>query len=70
MGGFFRSKKFRIILCIIALLIGIMLYSVTQDGYTLPTTGFVGRILNPVRSVSNRISDSVEDALEMFTDTK
>lgn len=70
MGGFFRNKKFRIILCIIALLIGIMLYSVTQDGYTLPTTGFVGRILNPVRSVSNRISDSVEDALEMFTDAK
>lgn len=70
MGGFFRNKKFRIILCIIALLIGIMLYSVTQDGYTLPTTGFVGRILNPVRSVSNRISDNVEDALEMFTDAK
>ena len=41
MGGFFRSKKFRIILCIIALLIGMMLYAVTQDGYTLPTTGFL-----------------------------
>ena len=27
MGGFFRSKKFRIILCIIALLIGMMLYA-------------------------------------------
>lgn len=48
MGGFFRSKKFRIILCIIALLIGMMLYAVTQDGYTLPTTGFLGRILNPI----------------------
>lgn len=24
MGGFFRSKKFRIILCVIALLIGMM----------------------------------------------
>ena len=40
MGGFFRSKKFRIILCIVALLIGMMLYAVTRDGYTLPTTGF------------------------------
>ena len=54
MGGFFRSKKFRIILCIIALLIGMMLYAVTQDGYTLPTTGFLGRILNPIRSDPER----------------
>ena len=70
MGGFFRSKKFRIILCIVALLIGIMLYSVTQDGYTLPTTGFLGKILNPVRSVSNSISQSVESTIKLFTDSK
>ncbi|MGN1403700.1 MAG: rod shape-determining protein MreC [Ruminococcus sp.] len=70
MGGFFRSKKFRIILCIIALLIGMMLYAVTQDGYTLPTTGFIGKICNPIRSVSNRISDSVENTLETFTRSK
>ena len=65
MGGFFRSKKFRIILCIIALLIGMMLYAVTQDGYTLPTTGFLGRILNPIRSASNSISTSVQDTLDV-----
>lgn len=70
MGGFFRSKKFRIILCIIALLIGMMLYAVTQDGYTLPTTGFIGKICNPIRSVSNRISDSVENTLDAFTRSK
>lgn len=70
MGGFFRSKKFRIILCIVALLIGMMLYAVTQDGYTLPTTGFIGKICNPIRSVSNRISDSVENTLEAFTRSK
>lgn len=70
MGGFFRSKKFRIILCIIALLIGMMLYAVTQDGFTLPTTGFIGKICNPIRSVSNRISDSVENTLDAFTRSK
>lgn len=70
MGGFFRSKKFRIILCIIALLIGMMLYAVTQDGYTLPTTGIIGKICNPIRSVSNRISNSVEDTLDIFTRSK
>ena len=39
MGKFFKSAKFRIILCIVALLIGIMLFAVTQKGYTLPETG-------------------------------
>ena len=62
MGGFFRSKKFRIILCVIALFIGIMLYAVTQNGYTLPTTGFIGRILNPIRSVSNQICQVAKHA--------
>ncbi len=70
MGGFFRSKKFRIILCVVALLIGIMLYSVTQDGYTLPTTGFIGRILNPIRSVSNSISQSVDSTIQMVTNSE
>lgn len=67
MGGFFRSKKFRIILCIIALLIGVMLYAVTQRGYTLPTTGVIGTVLKPVRAVSNQISSAVQDTLQVFT---
>lgn len=63
MGEFFRSRKFRIILCVVALLIGIMLYSVTQSGYTLPTTGVIGTILMPVRRLSNAISGAMEDAM-------
>ena len=47
-----------------------MLYAVTQDGYTLPTTGFLGRILNPIRSASNSISTSVQDTLDVFTKSK
>ncbi|MFR6497018.1 MAG: hypothetical protein ACLUOF_12020 [Ruminococcus sp.] len=70
MGGFFRSKKFRIILCIVALLIGMMLYAVTRDGYTLPTTGFLGTVLNPIRSVSNSISSGVQDTMDVFTKSK
>ncbi len=70
MGGFFRSKKFRIILCVIALLIGMMLYAVTKDGYTLPTTGVIGRICNPIRRVSNSISTSVENSLDAMTRSK
>ena len=70
MGKFFKSAKFRIILCIVALLIGIMLFAVTQKGYTLPETGVVGTILNPVRKVSNSISYQVERGLRVFTDKK
>ncbi len=70
MGNFFRSKKFRIILCVIALLIGIMLYGATQDGYALPTTGWIGRICNPIRSVSNQISDRVENVMKTWARQK
>ena len=70
MGSFFKSKKFRIILCVVALLIGVMLYAVTQDGHTLPTTGFVGTVLKPVRAVSNQISQTVERTLDVFAKSK
>ncbi len=70
MGNFFKSRKFRIILCIVALLIGIMLYCVTRDGKTLPTTGFIGSIVNPIRSASNSISNSIENTLKSITDAK
>lgn len=70
MGGFFRSKKFRIILCVIALLIGVMLYAVTQTGYTLPTTGVIGTILKPVRYVSNSISNAVQQSIDVFSRSK
>lgn len=67
MSEFFRSKKFRIILCVIALLIGMMLYAATQSGYTLPTTGIIGTICNPIRSVSNSISTKVSSGLKAIT---
>ena len=50
MGDFFKSVKFKIILCILALLVGIMIYSVTQDGVSIASSNFLGSIFKPVRS--------------------
>lgn len=70
MGNFFKKNIVRIILCIVALLIGMMLYSVTQKGYTLPTTGAIGTILNPIRNAVNTVSDKVSSSIKIFTDKK
>lgn len=67
MGDFFRKHRFRILICIIALLVGIMLYSVTQNGASFPGSGIINTLMNPVRNAANSISDSSEAFLSSFT---
>lgn len=67
MGDFFKRNKFRILLCMIALLIGIMLYTITKSGQTTVGSGIAGTILNPIRSVSNSISHQLEHVTKAFT---
>ncbi len=64
MREFFGSYKFKIILLILALLVGIMLYSVTQGGYTLPGISLLNKVFNPLKQLSNSISDRVEQSIE------
>lgn len=64
MGDFFKRNKFRFLLCILALLVGILLYAATQNGQT---TGAAGVILNPLRQVTQSISTQVERLFTSFT---
>lgn len=50
MGDFFRKHRFRILVFIIALLVGMMLYSVSQGG---SSDGILGGILSPVQDKLN-----------------
>ncbi len=68
MGDFFRKHRFRILICVIALLIGIMLYSVTRSGKDYPGSGIVNTFINPLRNISNSISDSTNSVISSFTD--
>ena len=59
MRDFFRGIKFRLILCIIAMAIGIMLYSLSQSGYSVGGSKLVNTIARPFRYISGSISESV-----------
>lgn len=64
MGDFFKRNKFRFLLCILALLTGMLLYAATQNGQT---TGVTGMILNPLRRVTHSISTQVDRFVSSFT---
>lgn len=64
MGDFFKRNKFRFLLCILAFLIGMLLYAATQNGQT---TGVAGVILNPLRQVTQSISTQVNRFVSSFT---
>ena len=67
MGDFFRRHRFRIFICIIALLVGMMLYMVTQSGKAAPGSGLLNTILRPLQSAANTISEKSESLLGSFT---
>lgn len=69
MGDFFKRNKLRILLCILAFLVGMMLYTITRDGHTDPASGAAGTVLNPLRSISNSISVKMERFTKAFTNT-
>lgn len=67
---FFRSKPFRVMLCIVALLTGVMLYSIKQGGKTDLLTDALQNITYPVRRFSAGISNSVDQKLDTYYNAK
>ncbi len=67
---FFRSKPFRVMLCIVALLTGVMLYSIKQGGKTDLLTDALQTITYPVRRFSAGISNSVNQKLDTYYNAK
>ncbi|MCM1227622.1 MAG: rod shape-determining protein MreC [Clostridium sp.] len=70
MGQFFKSVKFKIILCIAGFFLGIALFSITKGGKTPMLSEGVGTIFNPVRQFSNAISDKVSLVIDLFLDSE
>ena len=69
-GDFFRSVRFRVILCILALLVGVMIYAVSMGGYTISTVGLFNGIAAPFQRASNAISTRVEHVLRLYGDAE
>jgi len=66
MKDFIQSVKFKILVGILALLVGIMLYAATTGGETSAVSSFVGVIISPVQKLSSSISNKVSTTLDML----
>lgn len=70
MNSFFKSFKFKIIVCIMSFFLGIGLYSVAKGGTNTGISQAIGVVLNPVKKLSNGISDKVSLVINLFTDSE
>lgn len=70
MNGFFKSFKFKIVICIAAFFLGIGLYSVSKGGETSGLSQIIGTIFNPINKFSNAISDKLSLVIDLFIDSE
>ncbi len=66
MLNFLKSAKFRVILFILAMLVGIMLYAFSTGGYRLDAEDLLHSVAAPFQRVSNAISMRVEHGLDVY----
>lgn len=64
MGEFFRSIKFKNILGVLALLLGVVLYAVTRGGSTTWLSQAFGTVFNPVRQAFTAVSDRIGQGMD------
>ena len=59
MKDFFKGKAFKAICCLLALIIGMMIYQAASGNYASLPEAFVGTIVSPIVKASSTISDKV-----------
>ena len=64
MREFFRSRKFKVLAGIAALLFGMILYAASTSGAASLPSAILGAVLSPVQRLSSGISDSVRASLD------
>lgn len=70
LNQFFRSAKFRVLLCVLALLTGILLYSLKQGAHTDLLTRGLRSAVKPVQQFSSAISGNVSEKLDTYFEAK
>lgn len=70
LNQFFRSTKTRVLLCVLALLTGILLYSLKQGVRTDFLRRGMQTAVHPVRQFSAAISGNVRDKLDTYFEAK
>ncbi len=67
MKEFIHSLKFKILVAIIALLLGITLFAATTGGKDSFVSTALGTVIKPFQKISTKISDKVSSTLDMLT---
>ncbi len=70
LNAFFRSAKFRVLLCVLALLTGIMLYSIRSGAQTDRFTRVLHAVTAPFRHAASAISGEVNERLDTYYEAK
>lgn len=70
MKEFFHSIKFKVILCIIVLLVGMGVYTLTNEGRAFLVSQGVYTLFEPVLNVTSSISDSISHNIDAILNSK
>ena len=66
MKDFFGTTKFKILVAVMAVIVGVMIFSLTQGGYTTDSSSIFGYIFEPFQKFSTGVSNRVTSALDML----
>ncbi len=70
MKDFFHSVKFKIIVCIFALVFGFMIYAAIEGGNVIFPQSILETITQPLSNTATSISDWVENTLDTFVNAQ
>ncbi len=70
MRDFFKGKIFKVVACVVALLIGIMIYQAASGGFASFPEAVVGTFVTPIVKASASISDSVAGFFNSIVNAK
>ncbi len=70
MREFFRSKFFKAVMIVLALLLGFMIYAISQKGIGAVTSQIIGAISSPFQQLSSYLSETTTDFLGKFVNAE
>ena len=70
MREFFRSRFFKVVMVVLALLLGFMIYAISQNGVGAVTSQIVGAISAPFQKLSSYISETATDFFGKFVNVQ
>lgn len=70
MKDFFGTTRFKVLIALMAVIVGVMIYSITQGGYATDSESVFGVILEPFQRISNTISGKVTSTLDMLVNAE